>query len=782
MAYGLKYQGQFYNRFHKLVTVQIAKQDYVGSSTDIKIEDATIEFNYKDRNIPIAGTGARIVIRNLTGSFTAMDDLLTSLEKQFMCTIIYDGTTVYKGFSVCDLTEQEFLPKASVVLQFTDYLGRLDGHYLPSLDIAAQSNMFDLIAEAREEIGLHSDLYVNSTLFEENMGNSSVESFLEQTYVENNSFFENTIDYSNTYDLINSILTPPGAFFYSFGDKWVIERYEDLTRTGNWVRFTGTSHAGTSVTSLKQEYNKQDGDFKYTDTRQRISYDSGLKTLILNLKDDMMDTLMFNDYDEDKLVAIADETPDPGTLELRTWYYYNQLSGFKRGYNYRGMSSYLRYYCPTRELTGENYGIYGCFDMQFNKTVDEPIILNINFAMSAGFNLSDNDGVILRFSLRADGGYSSGSYIFETELSDKSIIPTLGSDQICFEQEFTFTSSSDNVWRLSKSINLTDQWLNHESDTVHSSIWEKLGSPAKQRFILMIWPPKFKEARKYGASTQYGISYINYLGDVSISVTQGDIPNKITYYINEDFIKTEEIDFRFYDLDNVNYANGLMYDASSSSEPDLQKTKLWTSENSPVPIPLTDIYAKARFRNAYRTMHGLNGKISFDGHLKPFSILTDDNLEVSPGVNRQFILLGYTWDLNNGMYEFKAEEYTDEEITLDDTQAISAELTAPTITDYSQVTPGDHMYIQWTAIEGASGYHLQRKPNWYTYDGVLGYWAQYWETIYMGTNIYFVDDIQETPGAEMPDEGLEVSYRVCAYSSLVNGPYSNEVMSTWYPA
>jgi hypothetical protein len=176
----------------------------------------------------------------------------------------------------------------------------------------------------------------------------------------------------------------------------------------------------------------------------------------------------------------------------------------------------------------------------------------------------------------------------------------------------------------------------------------------------------------------------------------------------------------------------------------------------------------------------LDATILYDGHLKPFSILTDDNAEISSVANRDFIVKGYRWDLKNGTYDVHAEEtYIEDEVI----EVEGADpLTAPTITGASQYAPGSFMYIEWSTVEGATGYKLQRIPTWYTQTDTP-YWAMFWSTIYMGANNFCNDYIQDEGNAY---DGLEIRYRVCAYVDsgfqYENGPYSAEAETNWYEA
>ncbi|NMB66003.1 MAG: hypothetical protein GYA16_14155, partial [Spirochaetes bacterium] len=232
MAYGLQYQSDFYNYFGTLVSVKIYQKDYSDSvKDDIRVQSVTITANYQNDNTPIIGSGAKIVMVADSLDLSYLRDLLLSYERQFLCVIEYNGVVVFRGYSICDLNERQLLPYALITVEFTDYLRRLDGKYPDVLKaISSNTSVFDLVQEMLSLTNLDFPLYINSTLFEDSMTKGATDTFLPQVFVQNANFYSNSYDYDNIYDAINKTLQPFGAFLYSFEDKWVIERQEDITR------------------------------------------------------------------------------------------------------------------------------------------------------------------------------------------------------------------------------------------------------------------------------------------------------------------------------------------------------------------------------------------------------------------------------------------------------------------------------------------------------------------------------------------------------------------------
>jgi len=777
MAYDLKYQSDFYNIYGKLVSVKIHKKDYgIHDVILLRTSEVVIEVNYQDENTPLIGTGAKVNLVN-TGDFDSLEDLLTSLEKQFYCTIEYAGTIVFRGYSICDLNEQQFLSFARVTLQFTDYLHRIENDQAALVDeIETPSNLNALIHGALI-VMLGSDnaipVYVNSTLFESTMNATADDTCIEQIWVENDMFYSNTTDHDNTYTVLNKILLSLGAFMYSYGTSWYIERQEDVLRTGNWVRypdFVLSVIDGASVASLKQELNKQNGDFKYVEESQLIEYNSGLQKLIFDLKDKKFNTFVFNNFTT-SMATVDDTTPNAGTLAGHTWYAYNSINQVAVGYSFRGINKYFKWTYAASNNSYRDEGLYYNFEVTFNISEEVPTELSISFKMSGEFNLTPVWSVGVGFYLRVDGGTMTDYYLgYIKGPAPNTYYLGFAVTPIFIYEVFDVSTNPDKSWTLSKTFNLSDDILieqpHNRPPKSNPSIWEQLGNPVSQKFTIMFFPSRL--ALK-GYLAYYIWNKVNYIGDIEVTITQQEILNKLTYTVNRNFIKTDTVDIDFFDLANKNFSNGLM----TGTYPALTKTALWTSQwNAADPKPLMNILAADRFRKYYHTVHKLKAKIMYDGHLKPLAVLTDDQLNTDSAADIvKFIVNSYIWDLNNGTYEVEIIEYTDEEMTFDEAD----EATVPTGLTVTQPEAGGHMLIQWNEVAGVTGYILQRKP--YSYNPA--YQIDSWKTVYTGDAETFNDDIQDEP--YVMTTNTTISYRICAY--VPNGPtaYSAVVTGTWYP-
>lgn len=759
MAYGLRYQSDFYNYFGTLVSVKIYKQDYSDSvEDDLRLSEVTITSNYQDDNTPVIGKGAKIVIEANEDEMGVLQEMLVSYERQFLCTITYDNQIVFRGFSICDLNERQLLPYGQITMQFTDYLRRLESKYPTSLsDIGGKSLVYGLVNEMLGLTDLDLPLYVNSTLFEDSMLRAATDSFLPQTCVQNAQFYSNSYNYDNIYEAVNKALQPFSAFMYSYNDMWVLERQEDITRVGNWIKYD--SSGAVEIASLQQSIYKQGSDdeaFEYVDCSQIVEYDSGLHTLIIELHDKILDTLVFNNYTIDMpTTAVATS----GMLTKNTWYADTNLSGIDVGTNRRGLEQWVKF-----TSSSSTSGLYYSFELQFNADSGETTNLSVSYKMSGeGAAMAIRTEVSLQFYLRLDGGAQADHFVYqdyetgEWKITD-TVLPSDPFDAVIFKTIFDCEEDKSTSWTISFSGDLYD-------------IWEQLGFPTTQKFILIILPGLINQLTIGDPTVMFPV---NYVGDVQVTVNETALDNKIEYQLNQNFVKTDEVELHLFDLFNVNYSNGLLLSDESTL------TSLWTSENSAEACPLYEIFAKTKFRKYGRTIHRLKGTILIDKPLKPFCMISDDTIVNESGNMITFLLNGFTWDLNKGTYDIEAEEYVDEDVNVlgalyDSSGNPQGELnvpSAPTGLALSQVLFRRAVYASWGAVTNAQGYKLYRKP---IYNTLSSSWVDSYKLLYSGTGTYYLDMVT----LEGDPTGVTFTYKVCAYNQAGNGADSVEVTLAW---
>ena len=801
MAYGLKYQSDFYNSppFRTAISVKIYREDYVGDVINVRTSEVSIEYNYVDDNTPIIGKGAKVTVYAPSGDMSFLEDLLLSYEKQFLCTIEYGGVIVFRGYSVCDLNERQLLPYALITLNFTDYLRRTEVKHTTMLQpIGGISNLMTLVSALLTETELDFPLLVNSTLFEDSMDMGDDETFLPQLFVQNSIFYRDNFDYDSIYVAINKALSAFNAFIYSFNDRFIIERQEDITRDGNWVLYDSlevdsSGRSGTVVPSLRQSINKQAGDFRYVKMSQVIEYNSGLNTLVLRLMDKKLDTLVFNDWpDASSIYKISTCPPLAGTLQYRTWYIHEDFINITVGADRNDLSQWIRY-TPTEPFTN---GLCYSFAIYFNKNVDDDTILTIAYSQSTDMDVSEMYHIGMYYFLRIDGGPYSDWFLSMSGpktrddiygQSGKVGLNLIGPNSAWYNhtafnyQIVSLTDEKETKWNLNHEFNLSKLELREYNTpaglytVLPGGLHEALGSPEFQKLTITFCSPQYTVRKALKRIWQYPNLFASnvYTGDIVASISAEEIDNKITYVLNRDFIKIEEVDLHLFDLENLNYSNALL-------ELDgFTRTNRWTSENSTLPIPLYEVFAKCKFRKYGRTIHNLKATIICDHVLKPFCLLTDNTIRNTNNEVITFLINGYTWDLVNATYDIDAEEYTEEEVivdgvTYDSSGEQEGEDTPPEDAPYVYSISRmrmllDIVVLKWHPVTGGiTGYIVQRNPR---YQVVTNTMVDGWTSIYKGTKTTAIESIKGAPFVK----DTPIYYRVCAYNEAGNGPWSNVV-------
>jgi hypothetical protein len=100
--------------------------------------------------------------------------------------------------------------------------------------------------------------------------------------------------------------------------------------------------------------------------------------------------------------------------------------------------------------------------------------------------------------------------------------------------------------------------------------------------------------------------------------------------------------------------------------------------------------------------------------------------------------------------------------------------TIPTGLELNQPTAGDKIIIGWNTVPGATGYILERMPEW-----VGGGWMNTFKILYRGPDNNFEDNIQ----VEGPmDDIKEITYRICSVNGSINNRQSFPKVIKWTKA
>lgn len=642
MAWNVVYRGTFYTVTGSYIYVNIYEQDNMDPTVNLRITSVTIENNYKGDTIPIVGAGATVEFVN-DGDFTDFDHLLSNYEKQFKCNISDSlGNFYFEGFLICDLNEQELLPYSTIRLKFANYLQRLKNGEI-ELNQNTRSTIFDLIIDCLDLAGFVGfNLYINSSLFHTGMSTSAGYSFITQTYVEHDVFFKNPEEYDNAYDMLNKILLPFNCYIYYYDNNFYIERYEDINSTDDWIEYVYGSvweNVGNVVTNKRQVLNKQSDNISYVEMSQVLYYSSGAQKLKVNLNSSPFDSLIFNSFPDSIINTVSTIVPAAGTMVERTWYFYEDATGTTEGYNYM---HFVRYFSWSFALAGDNdTGIHYAFRVQLN--TDNPTALTIRYKAAINTTIGSKFKKLWhRFFLTIgrSGSPYAGRYIYEDSNGDTKLTttPTYYEFDIVDEE-----SMVTGQFEISKVINLDD-------------IAGDLADV--ETFYLSIMPTWYQ----FTTQSSLHVKRTNYVGDFKVTINPDPTDNLVEATITDDFLKTIEYDLDVFDVANLNYRNGLLYEDPLSSA--LVRTSEWYSKAEVSNHLLVDKYIESKFKKLNKTTKSINTRIKYNGYIKPFAIFTDNNIEYDSSNLVPFLITGYKLDLERMEYDIEMEEYPDTEIIL----------------------------------------------------------------------------------------------------------------------
>lgn len=646
MAYGLIYTAKFRDIRGVAGVTEIYKDDYTGDSTELKTTDLRISYN-DDENI--ISTGASLTIINTFADWKELDDLLGNYEKQYKGKIIKNGETLFEGYLICDLNEQDFNHQPVVRLNFTNYIRRLKDEYI--ITDNETITLLSLIQTCLTKTGNLYDICVNTSIYhEDTTGN-----FLMNTKVSTDVFFRNELQTLNAYDILQSILKSFDAYLYTYKDKYYIERYNDIDNTGDWIVYTITGTTSSVLSNKKQALNKQD-DFHYLNGSQVLQYNSGANTLEINLEDkrynNLTDITFTNFIDGGALNNID--------VNNRGWKYSTgtatnasttilKINGNHLGINNpinlsitsdHSWSHYLSYETNTSFLT---WGVYTNFKITVE---DEYTELKINWKH---INRLLNN--ISHVNVNTKGFYHY--YYLRLITTDPLYKTYIVYDEVDEEWKTQISNAASAVQKVYRSSDQVNQ--DTAEDLIEANI--KIGDIEALRgtdvsIVLGIFYPT---ADWQGSGPGEILLTRSTIGDVIITVDGTKMDNFYSSTINENFIKVEKMDLKLFDAPNLNYANGLMYEDSFGRD---TRTHQWT-EDGVAYNTLIEYIIKSRFNRLYKTTKNLKARIFYTGFIKPLCIVTDDNLS-----SMEFIVHDYTYDVLDNRFAINMSEYTKETFTL----------------------------------------------------------------------------------------------------------------------
>ena len=652
MAYGKIYTLPFYDRLGNAVIVDLYKQDYVDSVSSLRCTKLEKYTNYKGAYSPIITSFIEIEIAN-ESVFTTFDNLLSAYEREYKAIVTYKSTIVFEGYLNCEDVEQTFLEHSIVRLTFNDGLKRLEDESPTIVNTFDTVSLLDYIQSCLSLTAWAYDIHINSRLFYTPYhSETATDTMFEQSAVDTDLFWKNDSETDNAYDILTKILKPLNAFIYIFEEKFIIERYDDIDDSiSGWVIFEidGSEASGSAGSNLYASKNKQT-DFNYEAPSQRIEYQKAVNTLKVILNDEQYLSKVYNDFTV-PLTEFAGTYPVAADLVYKDWTAHEDLNTVLASQNgVFDIGPHLSYDRNLQETTG----LYYKFKFSFNEDGDTVLRLEWKvYAPPGAVSLAyDQLKFYVRFFIRkGEEGIADDFYLYPDETNEDKMA-YFNTVQI-WEEGFDSGGIENDTITLSKSLTITD-------------LKSLAGPNDDQDYIIGFLPTGYRIASDTGVIDGNELRYLSALqiiGDFKISVHGDSLDNDLEYTLQEDFVRKEEVDIDIFSAKNLNFKNGIYFSSAG------QWGRAGDGSGSAYGWgdgldSLEDVFTKSIYQVLARNLKKLVATIIIDEHLKPLTILTDDNLEEDSDTLIPFILVQDRWNVAECTHRIEALEYVQETINL----------------------------------------------------------------------------------------------------------------------
>lgn len=668
---------------------------------------------------------------------------------------------LFDGFLLTDIQEQEVIQWASINLKASNYLKQLDEvDEMDSLNGAATWPVLQYIGEALQATGLLYNIYVNCSLYEVHMDNERImtDLYLHKHLFYLGEEEDAELKYKGLSDIINTILKPFNMYVYSFNKRWYIERYADLYDPESGLEYNWTFYDVYNISTLTYVNTVQlnfpilikntDGEIRwgaydYVDTSQTLEYGKGYRKVTVNCKvnkeHNLVNEYFGNALPFDSLADVYTPTTDierwgydeTGTLSYgEDWVVFHQSSSAKN-WTHRGIAqkvllrgtkrgqitlniSFRRELTPTeynKVVADSRTFVDTCshirvvsflrvyfMDPSYDSTAWHPhdyfYVTNAagsyanpryemreynawTYPVNTGFHILasvDSNGYTPHYAWGYDteGEYYYWEYNF-----------SLTFDQTMLPQKFL------DVGEYAVDIFRNDTVVEVHLDAAKFIYDEKYGLLGLTREVSRnIAAPVYRKIRITTSDEEDDVDIevegevdTNYFDEYSVDVDLFDHTNHAAanaMYINDAFLPTP-------------YQPGVPNPVYSSEWLD-SRTELESDRS----LNLQEHLLEDMFQLLNKPRKKLKARIRYDYPIKPFSFLQDHNI-TREGVPINFVIVAYTLDVNNMIYEIEAEEFvTDDNFRLIDGEIVS-------VPDTESSDAGD----SWDSGEYPSDYTYQ---------------------------------------------------------------------------
>lgn len=699
MSYGLYLKGKIIDFYGNVINVMVYKYNYSGNVVPINI--STLKIDVKTNDNIISKLLDIEIINNI--SYSLYDELFTSYDKEIKAIVEKDGKTLFEGYLVTDLNEQQLLFPTVVRLSFNDYLVRLKDIRLNFIESKDYYCIFDYIRQAIYEIyeDRFNNLYIHSRLccsYDED-----VLEFFTSTLLFSESFYNSNNDEPETaWDVINKLLKPLNCYLYIHEDKLIIERLDDVLDEDYWVSINMSMPQIKDYTSALNQTLRANEDYKYIDESQLIQYNAAIRTLEVSVENKQFSNIIdpyftiWYKLDEDHMTDI-----DPN---YRTWkmhqIYWSQ-PGYGKECNidvHPWGGKYTIQIMEGRKIKSSLYVNNPIFLMLL--PIGYPYFLedDINYGNNVWYKKlfgaytktgllkvnTDEDAKI-----RYTGMFRVLDNVYFRVYNEEYLVEEINTTWDYY-LNFTFAvllnnninniywvyRDENNDWSYSQSltehyekisgqklkqgdiIGRGETWNKFDIEIPIAEILKDIIGEEQETLITMRIGMHFMTKRPQDEH----ICFFNIIyGDLQLKYESGISENKYIYSINEMFYNTQSEELAINDAYDSSIMNGLYYNHYGT----LKAIDGNIMEVGQSTLRLPDMYAMSILRQKCYTTKNLRASIITDKNIKPLGILKDSNIKRGNNEANQ-IIMSYSLDLMSNIYNIECSELINETIIINE--------------------------------------------------------------------------------------------------------------------
>jgi len=602
-----------------------------------------ITYSFDDWNEPIVRMNCTLSIMNDKDDFYELMDLLNNVEKQYRVRILNtdDSINLFEGYLDTRTATEKYKRKRAIKVTASNYVSKLQYSTPSIVETIQQESLINIMSETLKLTGKEDNIRAGITMYPKDVANGAGQTCFNRVGLDTEVFWKDNIQRNNGLEILDEILKPFDSYLYWFDGKWYMVRYEDIyTYPQEYVEYAydtsyGYTDSGTDVSTNDVSTNIQ--DLCFLEDYPTLSFIPGVNKIdVKHIGVPYKNLTVPPHYTSDLSTGLVLQVMYP---PIRTW-----------SFSKPDPNPIWIYYDTYATVANANFRLgYVDFDNEgaatrFKLTVDPSsrTSLKINWKFippdTIGGLPGYNYDYKLRWFLRDP---PAGIYIMKDEAIGNWYRDSVSFSSAIQNVDVTDLSSDNPVSDISITIDLGDPSIGIPNDTDTDMVFG-IGC-------------SYYATKGNDPTTEL---LIEGFGDVFISATQSFQDNLTTGEVNNGFLNKRSLETKIYDIDNLNYRNGLFIGTAWDA-----RTSLWTDDGLSF-YPLTDRMVANKFQLFYRTRQKLAGTIKSATHLKPFAMYYDS----SQGY-KEFILTGY-------QYKPTKDEYVCEWLEYDNTTTTNINYTA----------------------------------------------------------------------------------------------------------